>query len=1096
MANYDIFNPALILRQATPDIVARGRSYFYSGQTTVASTARFRAVVSVRGSQPQPYTVTIRWSESGAEADCTCAYSSGQPRLICKHKVAAALATEHFLRLHPHVSWQSILDEALGANVAASGAGTGKAAAKPSKQVLVFSLQQRYNNWGVYVYGVNANYFDLEMLSQPGYIAETVQQDQLSARAKHSRTPLDRSRIVNDTDAVMIAADLCWAYQQATPYNWSAPNTVHRLIPFLRDCPLFTGLEDSPLKQALHVASEPAHLKVELRRVIDAETESDEAAIQASPVGIVPMATLPGGEVLNLQTEAVKIISVNPAWLLHKSDLVEVSGPLHLIEPLMRSTDLMIPDAEMPEFTTRYLAPLAARLPVTGEGLHWSDLEATPVARLYLKQSDHGEPVAELRFAYGEQGIVLGPNPARTETEVVHVAKDQTFARVHRDTAAEEAAEQALAANGLRRDPRTGEYALRANTTVLAFLMHQIPQLMEAGFEVFGEENLTNAKINRSTPRLTMHVSSGIDWFDVQMGVAFGENATASLKTLRQAVKKRERYVKLSDGSIGALPEEWIKKYSYLFALASETEGANGEEELRLQKHHAILLGDLLEDADSTGEADASFFDTLHRLRTFETIQRHPLPATLDGTLRAYQKHGFDWLHFLREYGAGGCIADDMGLGKTVQVLAFLDSLRQRIADSDDSRRASLVVVPRSLIFNWQREAARFTPEIKLLVHADQNRDKSGESFDDYDIVLTTYGILVRDIEILKDHKFACAILDESQSIKNPAALSAKASRLLNAEQRITLTGTPVENSTQDLWSQFAFLNPGLLGSLEQFRTQFGAAIDRTQDETKANQLRRLVHPFLLRRTKEQVAPELPPRTERIVYTEMEPDQRKLYDETKQHYAGMLMGMIERDGLAKSRMKVLEGLLRLRQISNHPKLVNHDWEGSSAKFDGLMQTLHELQAEGHKALVFSQFVQMLRLVETEMNAQGLRYEMLTGQTRDRQARVDSFQNDPTIPFFLISLKAGGVGLNLTAADYVIHIDPWWNPAVEMQATDRTHRIGQDKPVFIYKMIAQNSVEDKILQLQERKRNVVEQVIASDGGFFKSLTQDDIAGLFG
>jgi non-specific serine/threonine protein kinase len=352
---------------------------------------------------------------------------------------------------------------------------------------------------------------------------------------------------------------------------------------------------------------------------------------------------------------------------------------------------------------TRYFAQLAGQVPITGEGLHWSDLDVAPVPRIYLKQSDIGDPVAELRFAYGDQGIVLGPNSGRHETEVVHVAKDQDFVRVKRQIAVEDAAELAITKNGLRKDHRSGEYTLRANTNVLSFLMHQVPHLIAAGIEVFGEESLSGAKINRSAPRLSMHVSSGIDWFDVQVAVTFGD-ATAAIKAMRQAIKKREKYVKLSDGSVGALPEEWIKKYSYLFSLDGEWH--DGGEELRLQKHHAILLSDLLADADE-GDADAQFGDMVTRLRSFKSITEHAVPAVLESVLRPYQKHGFDWLHFLREYGAGGCIADDMGLGKTVQVLAFLQSLRE--ADTK-ARRVSLIVVPRSLIFNWQREAARFSP--------------------------------------------------------------------------------------------------------------------------------------------------------------------------------------------------------------------------------------------------------------------------------------------------------------------------------------------------------------------------------------------------
>ncbi|KPV49825.1 serine/threonine protein kinase, partial [Kouleothrix aurantiaca] len=472
-------------------------------------------------------------------------------------------------------------------------------------------------------------------------------------------------------------------------------------------------------------------------------------------------------------------------------------------------------------------------------------------------------------------------------------------------------------------------------------------------------------------------------------------------------------------------------------------------------------------------------------------IVPQPLPTTFKGELRPYQKFGYDWLHFLREYNFGGCLADDMGTGKTIQTLAFIESLYEKENDAP----ATLVVMPRSLLFNWQREAEKFTPDLAVYVHADQGRITDPQEFANYDLVLTTYGTMLRDIAALRTYQFNYAILDESQAIKNPAAETSKAARLLNAKHRLVLTGTPIENSTGELWSQFAFLNPGLLGDISYFREEFINPIERQQNQDAAQFLRKMVFPFILRRTKDQVAADLPPRTEEVVMCDMEPAQRKLYDKQRDYYRAQLLGMIDDDGMNDARMKILEGLLRLRQISIHPRLVDAKFKGNSGKFDLLLDTLDTLRAEGHRALVFSQFVQMLTLVREALDERGIPYCYLDGQTRDRQGEVDRFQNDDTVPFFLISLKAGGVGLNLTAADYVIHIDPWWNPAVEQQATDRTHRIGQDKPVFVYKLIARDTVEEKILQLQAHKRELVEQVIGAEGGVFKALTREDIEILF-
>jgi non-specific serine/threonine protein kinase len=396
---------------------------------------------------------------------------------------------------------------------------------------------------------------------------------------------------------------------------------------------------------------------------------------------------------------------------------------------------------------------------------------------------------------------------------------------------------------------------------------------------------------------------------------------------------------------------------------------------------------------------------------------------------------------------------------------------------------------------NWQREAAKFTPELKILEYFESKRSKDIQEFDRVDLVVTTYGVMLRDIQHLHSYEFFYAILDESQSIKNPLSQTARAAHLLRARNRLVLTGTPIENSTAELWSQFTFLNPGLLGNLKYFRNEFGLPIEKKHDQQAAEKLRRIVYPFLLRRTKDQVAPELPPRSERILYCDMEPAQRKLYNRTRDLYRGMLLGMMENQGLYESRMKILEGLLRLRQISNHPLLVDEQFHGASGKYELLLETLETLKAEGHKALVFSQFVKMLDILRAEMDQRDFLYTYLDGQTLARQEQVDVFQHDPSIPFFLISLKAGGLGLNLTAADYVIHIDPWWNPAVEMQASDRTHRIGQEKPVFIFKLITRDSVEEKVLLLQEQKKELVDQIITTESSFFKALTTKDVQVLF-
>jgi non-specific serine/threonine protein kinase len=783
-------------------------------------------------------------------------------------------------------------------------------------------------------------------------------------------------------------------------------------------------------------------------------------------------------------TKKPTVITTDPLWFLLEGRLIPAQDGLDAeqIENLTKASRVVIPPEEKQQFLEFYLPALAAQFNITGTGIKTRDLTEKALARLYL-QDNQGVLDVWLKFGYGEFEVSY---ESRTpETSSAYDPETATFTRIFRDEKTEKDMFGRVSEYGLKRvTGSSGLFNLRAKVDIVDFLMRYIPKAVADGFEIYGEENIKNVRINRNKPTISFNISSGIDWFDLKTVINYGE-LPVSLKEMRRALKRRETYIKLADGSIGEVPEEWLERYKHLFGMGEET-----DQGLRFSSQQVTLLDQLMSETE-TVNVDEEFQRRRERLLTFTGITPVPLPDNLTGELRPYQKAGVDWLHFLHEYQFGGCLADDMGLGKTIQVLAFLQSLREK----QDTPRANLIVLPRSLLVNWQREAEKFTPDLRALEYHGQLREKDIATFDQYDLVLTTYGIVIKDIELFRSYRFHYVILDESQAIKNPVSQSARACRLLNAEHRLVMTGTPVENSTFELWSQFAFLNPGLLGSLEYFKSEIGGPIERDANADTAQFLRKMVYPFILRRTKEQVAPELPARTERVIFGDMEPAQRKLYNRTREDYRKSLLGLIEGQGMENARMKILEGLLRLRQICIHPRLVDHSFHGESAKFELLLEQIETLLAEGHKALIFSQFVESLKLLRIELDARKIRYAYLDGQTNNRQEQVDLFQNDPAIPFFLISLKAGGVGLNLTAAEYVIHLDPWWNPAVEMQASDRAHRIGQDKPVFIYKYILRDSVEEKILLLQERKKNLVEQLITTETSFFKSLSTDDVKALF-
>jgi SNF2 family DNA or RNA helicase len=609
-------------------------------------------------------------------------------------------------------------------------------------------------------------------------------------------------------------------------------------------------------------------------------------------------------------------------------------------------------------------------------------------------------------------------------------------------------------------------------------------KIKEQNIEIFGFNQLSKIKYNPNRAKINIRASSGIDWFDLEMTVSFGEQKV-SLKEVKKAIFNKQHYVKLGDGTLGILPQEWLDKFSTALKF-----GDIKGDKLKLSNMHFSIVEDLYGEIDNS-EVLQKLYEKRQKLRTFEQIDAVIIPEKVTATLREYQQAGFNWLNFLDEFGWGGILADDMGLGKTLQAITFL----QQQVDKNPTR-TNLAVVPKSLVFNWLKECEKFAPELKVMVYYGPFRGTLFKDIEKHNLVVTTYGAVRSDIEKLRDITFNYVILDESQAIKNPDAQASKAVKLLKSDNRLTLTGTPIENNTFDLYSQMDFLNPGLLGNVEFFKREFATPIDRDRDVKATEQLRKLVYPFILRRTKEEVAKELPEKVETVIYCEMDKQQRKVYDGFRDNYRDMILGRIDTDGLGNSSMYILEGLMKLRQICDSPAILNEteDYGSESAKLTELITRLRE-DAGRHKILVFSQFLGMLELIRKELDLMHVKYEYLDGQTADRQERVENFQSDENCRVFLMSLKAGGVGLNLTAADYVYIVDPWWNPAVEQQAIDRAHRIGQDKSVFAYRMICKDTIEEKILLLQDKKRALSKDLIHVESGFVKGLKREDVVDLF-
>ena len=600
-----------------------------------------------------------------------------------------------------------------------------------------------------------------------------------------------------------------------------------------------------------------------------------------------------------------------------------------------------------------------------------------------------------------------------------------------------------------------------------------LPKLADAGFRVL----LRERELKRDSG-LRFRVSSGVDWFDLKGGLDFGQEVVP-WPTLLKALKRGETVLTLADGSQGLIPERLVARYGRLVRL-----GEAEEDGIRFARSQVALLDAILA-GETDVELDTAFRTARDALKRFERIEARNEPGTFHGTLRPYQREGLGWMHFLQDFGFGGCLADDMGLGKTIQVLALLEDRRLRRL-AGEKVAPSLVVVPRSLVFNWKQEAARFTPQLKVKDHTSALR--SHGSFDEWDVVLSTYGTLRSDVMRWQDTTFDYAILDEAQAIKNATTESARAARLIRSKHRLALSGTPVENRMSELISIFSFLNPSLAAGSVALAELASDKATGPEREILARGLR----PYVLRRRKEDVLPDLPPKFEETLYCELGVEQRKLYEEMKEHYRFRITALLETQGLSKSRIQVLEALLRLRQVACSPGLVDptrRDFQ--DAKIETLLPLLQEVTAEGHKALVFSQFTSYLSILRPRVEALGLKHVYLDGGTRDRKSVVEQFESDPSTSLFLVSLKAGGLGLNLTAADYVFILDPWWNPAVEMQAIARAHRIGQTKPVFAYRLVAKDTVEEKVLELQDKKRELVETLLGEDKGSIASLKREDI-----
>jgi SNF2 family DNA or RNA helicase len=774
----------------------------------------------------------------------------------------------------------------------------------------------------------------------------------------------------------------------------------------------------------------------------------------------------------------------SPLLFLYEQQLYLLSSPqdaMH-VEAFM-SGPLRIPQEGWEAYLRDQLLPMSA-----GYTVHFDkellseadDIRPDPV--VYVKELGDSF-VIRPAFTY------LGREALWDEGDRITLQQGRKVLIIHRDKVAEESFIQGLRElhPNFQQFSNHNYFYLRSKDALRGnWFFRFFDILREKEVKVLGFESLKNFKFSTRRPETHLQISSGIDWFDARIEVSYGDEKV-SIREIKQALSNRQNYVQLSDGSLGLLPDEWLRKYSLLFKIGEEK--GDG---LKLSKYNFGVIDELYEYIDDQAIV-AELEDKRKKLMQFEGMRPVAVPSNITAILRPYQESGLHWLNYLDEIRWGGILADDMGLGKTVQTLTFL-----QLCKNTRGNCLALVVCPTTLIYNWENEILKFTPELTYHIHHGAARLRSAAQLTAHDVIITTYGTLRSDVQMLMELQLDYVILDESQAIKNPHSKVAKAAQLLHTRNRLCLSGTPMQNNTFDIYAQMNFLNPGMLGSIDFFRNEFAIPIDKLEDQERKEHLRKLIYPFILRRTKEQVARDLPEKTEIVLYCEMEEAQKQIYDAFRNSYRSKILGVIDDQGISRSQLTILQGLMKLRQICDSPAILHEEeqYPNHSIKLEELIREITE-NIGNHKVLVFSQFLGMLALIRARLEALHVSYAYFDGSTSvsDREKAIEHFQVQEACRVFLISLKAGGVGLNLTAADYVYIVDPWWNPAVEQQAIDRTHRIGQTKSIFAYRMICKDTVEEKIIQLQEKKKSLVKEIISDEAGFVKHLSREDVLYLF-
>ena len=1050
------FNFKYLKEHATAGSWRRGYEYYTKDMILESYPEKNFYMGKVKGSFQDSYNTDLIFKKNKVEARCNCPLKEEW----CKHAVAVAIKA---IDEHAYEDW---LETKYGIEADYSDENTMMTEPPKGNYIFHFNPKRKPNFFSVLV-----------MSRATGKVVRAIEPILLGlieAQKNDATFVLNRSQLVE----VEVFKQILKTARQDKKAGWYD-------IPIPKFAPMFPLLA-----QADEVLDEKTKNRI---KFTDQEWKL-VLSVNASPAGNIMLELFwrrPDKDDI-IPFEEVRYFSRQIKWGRYKNIIFPTNVSMNVIpQNLLKSTFTDLKDAEGGKFIYEELPKLREAIDVEiSETISKLFLEQRPPKKIVTLGIDYDQSLkASLEFEYDGVRVPFSKTADKTPYVTVKSKENDMVYWVKRNIKHEFEAYQMLLA--CRFVPmQTNNLALEKENAI-DFYNYYMNKAGD-GWVFEEKDDISFFKLIEEPFRMCAKIDfseDSKDSFEIQLYGQVGEDVI-NFDEIYETIQNNEKYSRVRSLGFVEYPAEDI--YAMMKSFNSFDAYRNDENKFLVKTYRAGLVQELQTRGFELVLSD-EFKKFWSQISSFSTEEDLTLPKGVNAELREYQMKGFSWLWFMYKYGLNGILADDMGLGKTLQALSLVQKAKE-----EDGSMPVLVVCPTSVVFNWESEIQKFTPELTCLKLAGVDRKNLFDKIPEYDIVITSYALIRRDIEALKDIKFRYVILDESQNIKNAMSQTAQSVKMLNADHKLALSGTPIENRLEELWSVFDFLMPGFLFNVAEFNFRYVNPIMERQDKTVEKRLKMQIYPFILRRMKRDVAKDLPDKVENIAYCEMTPEQKDFYldvlDSTKEE----LFKSIEQNGLEKSRMSIFSALLRLRQICCHPRLYDKDMvKGDilSGKFEHLKGMLEQIISEGHRVLLFSQFVDMLDIIKGWLERSGIPYEYLTGKTKDRQGAVERFNSSPSIPIFLISLKAGGTGLNLTGADYVIHYDPWWNPAVEDQATDRAYRIGQTKKVFVYRIITKNTVEEKIQKLKSIKRNLVDNVISVDRNITKSLTIDDIKEIF-